>query len=510
VMITVANTTHTAARVEYAFTHKRINIDELCDGEKILHIDSHVLKQAEEEDEPLQLGLKPVDSGDEDSDAANGTESNGHEPRRKLSKKEQAELLRRQVDTVGRRGEPGEKIQSVISVGMLSEGWDARTVTHIMGLRAFTSQLLCEQVVGRGLRRTSYETDPETGFFQPEYVNIFGVPFTFLPHEGGGDQPPRPPPAPKTRIEALPERKGYEITWPNVIRIDHEYRPTLTLDLAKAKSLILDAYETPTLAELAPVIEGKPDITRLSEISLRELGERFRMQKIVFSAASDIYEQMKGTWKGNREYLLAQVIRLVEKYIESDKLRIDPPLFNQDALRRRIIITLHMSSVAEHLKQAIHFENTEALVPIFDTERPIRATGDMLPWYTGKPCEHVKHSHINLCVFDSRWEASEAFELDRSPYVAAWVKNDHLGFEITYSFKGIIRKFRPDYLVRLANRKMLVLEVKGQDNQEQQTKREFLAEWVRAVNGHGGFGTWCSDVSRFPSDIHEILQRNGA
>ena len=513
VMITVANTTHTAARVEYAFTHKRVNIDELCDPERILHIDSNVLKQAEEEEEPVQLALRAVDPV-EDSEEADGTNgangSDDAQPKKKLSKKEQAEFLRRQVDTVGLVGQPGEKIQNVISVGMLSEGWDAKTVTHIMGLRAFTSQLLCEQVVGRGLRRTSYETDENTGFFQPEYVNIFGVPFTFLPHEGGGDQPPPPPPAPKTRIEALPERKAYEITWPNVVRIDHEYRPTLTLDLAKAKELLLDAYETPTLAELAPIIEGKPDVTRLSEISLRDLGERFRTQKIMFSTASDIYEQMKATWKGSREYLLAQVIRLVEKYIESDKLRIIPPLFNQDGLRRRIIITLHMSSVAEHLKQAIHFENTKALIPIFDTERPIRATGDMLPWYTGKPCEHVNHSHINMCVFDSRWEASESFELDRSSHVAAWVKNDHLGFEITYSFKGIIHKFRPDYLVRLANGKMLVLEVKGQDNQQQQTKREFLSEWVRAVNGHGGFGTWAADVSHHPSDIHEILQRHAA
>jgi type III restriction enzyme len=508
VMITVANTTHTAARVQYAFTHKRINIDELCDPDKILHIDSKVLERAEEEDEPIQLGLSTKTSDEENSEKSSGSDelANGT-PTKKLSKKEQAELLRRQVDTVGRPGEPGEKIQSVISVGMLSEGWDAKTVTHIMGLRAFTSQLLCEQVVGRGLRRTSYETDEKTGRFQAEYVNIFGVPFTFLPHEGGGDEPPPPPPAPKTRIEALPDRKEYEIAWPNVVRIDHEYRPTLGLDLAKAKPLRLDAYETPTLAELAPIIEGKPDVTRISEISLRELGERFRMQKIVFSTASDIYEQMKGTWKGSREYLLAQVIRLVEKYIESDKLSIDPPLFNQDDLRRRIIITLHMSSVAEHLKQAIHFENTEALVPIFDTERPIRATGDMLPWYTGKPCEHTNRSHINMSVFDSRWEASEAFELDRSPNVAAWVKNDHLGFEITYSFRGIIRKFRPDYLVRFANGKMLVLEVKGQDNQEQQTKREFLTEWVRAVNGHGGFGTWTAAVSRNPTDIHEILQK---
>ena len=509
VMITVANTTYTAARVEHAFTHKRINIDELCDPEKILHIDSNVLKQAEEEDEPVQLGLSTAGAADEGSDEGESAETNGDERPKKLTKKEQAELLRRRVDTVGLIGEPGAKIQSVISVGMLSEGWDAKTVTHIMGLRAFTSQLLCEQVVGRGLRRTSYETESD-GRFQAEYVNIFGVPFTFLPHEGGGDQPPPPPPAPKTRVEALPQRKGYEIVWPNVIRIDHEYRPTLTLNLAKAKPLVLDAYETPTLAELAPVIEGKPDITRLSEINLKELAERFRLQKIVFSAAGDIYEQMKGTWKGSKEYLLAQVIRLVEQYIDSDKLRIDPPLFNQDGMRRRLIITLHMSTVAEHLKQEIHFGNTEALVPIFDTEKPIRSTGDMLPWYTGKACEHTNHSHINMAVFDSRWEASEAFELDRSPHVAAWAKNDHLGFEITYSFKGIIHKFRPDYLVRLANRKMLVLEVKGQDNQEQQTKREFLSEWVRAVNSHGGFGVWDSDVSRNPTDIHEILSRHNA
>jgi type III restriction enzyme len=508
VMITVANITHTAARVEFAFDHKRINIDELCDPEKILHIDSTVLKKAEEEDEPVQLGLTMAEIAEEPEETNGNNGSNDNQPKKKLSKKEQAELLRRQVDTVGLIGQPGEKIQNVISVGMLSEGWDAKTVTHIMGLRAFTSQLLCEQVVGRGLRRTSYETDPKTGLFQPEYVNIFGVPFTFLPHEGGGDEPPPPPPAPKTRIEALTERKGYEIAWPNVVRIDHEYRPTLTLDLTKAKPLLLDAYETPTLAQLAPTIDGKPDLRQISEINLRELGERFRTQKIVFSTASDIYEQMKTTWKGSREYLLAQVIRLVEQYVESDKIRIDPPFFNQDNLRRRIIITLHMSSIAEHLKQAIHFENTEALVAVFDTERPIRATGDMLPWYTGKACEHTMHSHVNMSVFDSRWEASEAFELERSPHVAAWVKNDHLGFEITYSFRGIIRKFRPDYLVRLANGKMLVLEVKGQDNQEQRTKREFLDEWVRAVNAHGGFGLWAADVSRSPTDIHEILHRH--
>ncbi len=502
VMITVANRTETAARVQYAFAKGKIRIEELCVPDKILHIDSKVLEEAEAQEEPIET---EVTEGESDEPNGSG-DSDGQ--RRRLSKKDRAELLRKTVDTIGRRGQPGEQIQKVISVGMLSEGWDAKTVTHIMGLRAFTSQLLCEQVVGRGLRRTSYEVDAMTGLFSPEYVNIFGVPFTFLPHEGSLDAPPPPPPAPKTRIEPLPERKVlYEIQWPNIIRVDHEYRPRLTLDPDKAKPLILDAYETATLAELAPMIDGKPDVTRLTEIDLAELGRKFRFQKIVFATATDLYDQMKPTWKGDREYLLTQLIRLVERFIESGKIQVSPPLFNQDDLRRRIVITLNMNKVVQHIWEAVRFENTLSLEPVFDTEKPIRSTADMLPWYTGKPCEHAKRSHVNMCVFDSTWEASEALKLDRNHNVVAWVKNDHLGFEITYSYKGVIHKYRPDYLVRLGSGKMLVLEVKGQDSQEQQTKREFLAEWVGAVNGHGGFGTWAGDVSRHPSDLTEILMR---
>jgi type III restriction enzyme len=476
VMITVANLTHTAARVQYAFEHKRIRIEELCDPDKILHIDSKVLDEAEAQEKPAEVPVEAAafdqvneEAGDDDA------EDNGSGLKKKLTKKDRAELLRKTVDTIGREGQPGEQIQNVISVGMLSEGWDAKTVTHIMGLRAFTSQLLCEQVVGRGLRRTSYEVDPKTGLFQAEYVNIFGVPFTFLPHEGSADAPPPPPATGKTRIEPLPERRAqYEISWPNVIRIDHEYRPQLTLDPSKVNRLVLDAYQTPMIAELAPMIDGKPDFTKLKEIHLEELARRFRMQRIVFETASEVYDLMAPTWKGSREYLLAQLVRLVERYVDTGRVVVDPPLFNQDDKRRRIVITLNMTKVVQHIWEAIRFENALTLEPVFDTERPIRSTGDMLPWYTGKACEHTKRSHINMCVYDSRWEANESLELDRNQNVRAWVKNDHIGFEITYSFKGIIHKFRPDYLVRLTNGTTLILEVKGQDDQQQQTKREFL------------------------------------
>src|SRR5438270_9016220 len=260
VMISVANTTYTAARIQYAFDHKRIRIDELCDPERILHIDSKVLDEAEAQIEAAEVKAEGVGAEETAEDDEAAVEENGGGLKKKLSKKERAELLRRTVDTVGRPGEPGAQVQNVISVGMLSEGWDAKTVTHIMGLRAFTSQLLCEQVVGRGLRRTSYDVDPKTQLFQPEYVNIFGVPFTFLPHEGGADAPPPPPASGKTRIEPMPERRAqYEIAWPNVIRIDHEYKPLLNLDMKKLRPLVLDVYKTPNIAELAPMIDGKPD-----------------------------------------------------------------------------------------------------------------------------------------------------------------------------------------------------------------------------------------------------------
>jgi type III restriction enzyme len=498
VMITVANRTETAARVYNAFTQSKIRIEELQSLEKTLHIDSKVLSKAEAREEAAEFSNLLAEVEDDDAEETVTP---------KLSRKDHAELLRQIVDSVGQPGKPGEQIQAVISVGMLSEGWDAKTVTHIMGLRAFSSQLLCEQVVGRGLRRTSYEVNPETGRFEPEYVNIFGVPFTFLPHEGG-DGPPPPPPPPKTRIEPIPEKRLLGINWPNIIRIDHEYQPRLSLDTSQMKSLVLDANETATLAELAPIVEGKPDVSRVSEIDLQDLGKKFRMQKIVFETARDVYDLMKPNWKGNREYLLAQIIRIVEGYIAAGKIDITPPLFNLEAIRRRIIITLNMTKLVQHIWEEIRFDNTLALIPIFDRERPIRSTGDMHPWFTGKPSEKARKSHINECVYDSTWEASEAFELDHNPNVLAWVKNDHLGFEVHYIFQGAVHRYRPDFLIRLTTGRLLVLEVKGQDSRENQTKRNFLDEWVKAVNGHGGFGNWSWDVSRNPKDIAGILSKH--
>lgn len=498
VMITVANRTETSSRIKYSFDHSQILIPELCDPAKTLQIDSKILEKAESTNEGTTLDFNPDESKNI-----------------KRTKQQQAEFLRLQVDTVGQKGRPGEQIQNVISVGMLSEGWDAKTVTHIMGLRAFSSQLLCEQVVGRGLRRTTYETKSD-GLFEAEYVNIFGVPFTFLPHEGGEGTPP-PPPPPKTAIEPVSEKLAYEISWPNVERIDRVYKPVLHLDDIEA--LELDPYESVTQAELAAIIAGKPNPAALSEIDLKEIAEKFRVQTIVFETAKRIFNSEKpnqtfrrnvGSWKGSAGLFLTQIIRLVNGFINGEKLIIRHDLFSRDALRRRVLIMLNMNKIVQHVWNGIRAENSEEVIPVFDTENPIRSTAQMRTWHTSKPCEYTKKSHINHVVVDSGWEASEAWQLDKSDEVAAWVKNDHLGFSILYNDKGVVRKYYPDFLIRLKDGHFLILETKGKDSATVRTKQSYLREWVQAVNNHGGFGVWHEAISYHPNDVTEILRKANA
>lgn len=494
VIITVANRTETAARIKYAFDHKRLDIPELCNPEKTLHIDSKVMEMAE----------AIADEADATAEASADEENGAEEPTRKLSKKRQAQQLRRTVDSVGRVGGLGEQIQHVISVGMLTEGWDAKTVTHIMGLRAFSSQLLCEQVVGRGLRRTAYEVN-EHGMFNPEYVNIFGVPFTFLPHESPKGTAP-PPPSPRVRIEPLSARAEFAVSWPNVVRIEHVYKPKLRLDLKRVDPLTLSAYDTPRLAELAPILDGRPDFDRLSAIDLEKLRGEIRLQQSIFSAALTVYEQMQPSWKGGVNSLFSQLVPLVEGFIQSDKLEISPPLFGLDETKRRILIRLNAVRLVNHLFSAIQEDNTELLELVVDRDYPIRSTGDMSPWDSSKPVAHTKKSHINFCVCDSTWEFNAALSFDRDNKIAAWVKNDHLGFEIRYIFNGREQKYRPDFLLRLQNGSTLAIEVKGEETQQDRVKRDAVREWVKAVNQHGGFGKWLPPaVAKTPDDIYEIL-----
>jgi len=504
VMITVANTTVTSARIKYSFDKDSFllnvaGLGDLCNAEKTLQIDSSILQKAEAESEEVEI-IEVEETEDDNTEDA--------PKEKKLTKKQQAELLRRTVDTVGKIGEPGEQIQNVISVGMLSEGWDAKTVTHIMGLRAFSSQLLCEQVVGRGLRRTSYDVG-EDGLFEAEYVNIFGVPFTFLPHEGGEDGPPPPPPKPKTEIKPIKEKLEHEISFPNVLRIDHIYKPKLSLDFVNVKALELDPYEAITHAELLAIVAGKPNPAALSEIDLKEIADKLRLQTIVFKIASSIYNsEQKPDWKGSKETFLIQLIGIIEQFIYSNKIVIKNPLFNQDESRKRILIMLNMNKVVQHIWNEIRAVNTEALTPVFDKENPIRSTNDIRTWWTSKPCEPFERTHINFVVVDSKWEYLEAKTINESQHIKSFVKNDHLNFVVYYNFQGVVRRYFPDFICKMTNGENLIIETKGQDNEQNKTKRAYLDEWCRAINQHGGFGKWSWAVSFDPNDLDQILQNS--
>ena len=186
VMLTVCNRTETAARIENYFSRGDALLPELHAPDRTLRVDSKVLEKAE-------IGESAAADKDYEQRLHAIVKAAGMAPDREAElldlKKE--EILRAIVDNVGKRGTAGQKLQNVISVAMLSEGWDAKNVTHIMGLRAFTSQLLCEQVIGRGLRRVGYDVD-ENGLFKPEYVNIFGVPLSIFQDVGGGGEAPPP------------------------------------------------------------------------------------------------------------------------------------------------------------------------------------------------------------------------------------------------------------------------------------------------------------------------------
>lgn len=412
------------------------------------------------------------------------------------------------MDSVGKPGQAGQGLQSVISVAMLSEGWDAKNVTHIMGLRAFTSQLLCEQVIGRGLRRVGYDRD-ENGLFVPEYVNVFGVPLSVFVDADDSGTPP-PPPKPSTQIESLPSRNELEVRWPNLLRVDVVVKPTLALDWSTVPALRLDPAATPISAELAPAVGGVTDLGKTTSIDLEKLPEDFRAQRIIFQAARKAFDQMSGRFKGNREYLVFQLIRLVEQFISTaaDKLDI-PSLFHSDGLRRRILIALNADLVVQHLVKHVEQRNVASIEPVFDPEQPIGSTRAMRTWYTTKGNQPTKRSQISHVVGDSSWEIYAANIFDSSDLVSAYAKNDHLGFQIFYLWGGSRRRFLPDFIVRLANGKTLVLEIKGEDSPQNVAKRDALKLWVDAVNAKGGFGTWCWDVAFEPAQVHDIVRQHG-
>ena len=497
VMLTVCNRTETAARVEYFFNGGDCLIQATHAPTRTLRVDSRVLEKAERgetitKDKDYAIRLQEIIE-------ASGLPADRVEALLELKQEEQ---LRELVDTVGKRGKAGQKLQNVTSVAMLSEGWDAANVTHIMGLRAFTSQLLCEQVIGRGLRRVAHDMD-ENGLFLPEYVNVFGVPLSIFQDVGEEGVAP-PPPKPSVRIEVEPNRNQYEIRWPNVLRIESVLKRELVMDWTKVDVLTLEPMNTPLSADVAPSLTSAPNLAMVSEIDLEKATEDFRLQNLIFRAARKLYLQSASSFGGDKQYLAVQLIRLVEQFLASDKLDI-PSLWHQDEKRRRLLFALNMDTVVAHVHRFVTEQNVERLAAVFDESRPIGSTAQMRPWLTTKPCQPTRHSQISHAVYDSVWEKAVVDLCEKKKFVAAWAKNDHLDFTVRYLWKGSTRNFVPDYLIRFTNGKTLVLEVKGQDSEQNKAKRAAMQTWVKTINEQGGFGQWCFDVVFDPAKIMDVI-----
>jgi type III restriction enzyme len=435
------------------------------------------------------------------------------------TKEQAAERLRKVVDTIGKiewegpGDPPGKDIRCVVSVGMLTEGWDAQNVTQILGLRAFTSQLLCEQVVGRGLRRINYDD-----FTEPEYVDVYGVPFEVIPvmkKRVGRTATTKV----STLIRALPERKQLEITFPRVEGFVFDVRRRIRVNWDDVPALLVTPAEEPTEVVAKAAVGyriGRPDRLGPGKEVVQDREEYYRehrLQGTVFEIAAEITRQLKDRrqdWE-DRRVLFPQVLEIAWRYVEERILFAD-----KEVPPEEIGLLRYRQRIAERLTQAIE-PDTDAgelpLLPVIERFRPIGSTSEVL-FRTVRPTVGTTKSHISHVVLDSpRWEGSVAYRLEQMNEVIAYARNDHMDFAIPYEYMGVRHEYRPDYLVKLqvADGKivMLILEVKGFESEQDRAKEATAKRWVRAVNHHGDFGHWkfrlCRDPMRIGSVIREAI-----
>ncbi|HEY8868992.1 MAG TPA: DEAD/DEAH box helicase family protein [Candidatus Limnocylindrales bacterium] len=412
------------------------------------------------------------------------------------------EILREVMNTVGKRGRLGEHIRCVVSVAMLTEGWDANTVTHILGIRAFGTQLLCEQVVGRALRRASYDATPE-GMFEPEYAEIYGVPFSFLSVTGKGRVRTAKP---VLQVRALPERAALRIEFPRLIGYRYEM-PTDHLDATFDASSILSlsAQDVALRTELDPIVGEVAHHT----LDLKDQ----RMQTVVFAIAKRTLDNHFRDDEGaDRPWLFPQLVGITKAWIDQCVI----PYLKDNAHPQLLLLAEYSHAAADRIYRGIVAgqRGEKRLMPVL---RPYEAIGstDDVSYETTKVCYPTTKSHLNLVVQDSGWESKLADVLEHMPEVASYAKNQGLNFKIPYTFEGRPGNYVPDFLIRLRDPAStrpedlltLILEVTGEARKEKQAKvaaAEHL--WTVAVNNWGGAGRWAFLEVTDPWDAGNLIR----
>lgn len=410
------------------------------------------------------------------------------------------DILREVLNTVGKPGKLGEQIRCVVSVSMLTEGWDANTVTHILGVRAFGTQLLCEQVVGRGLRRMSFALD-DNGRFFPEYAEVYGVPFSFIPSAGSNPDPR--PPKEFTRVRGLPERAAAEMTFPRIMGYKYDLPPerwaAKTFD-ADAR-MVLSTKTVPTETLNAPIV-GESSLHTLGDLKTR------RLQEVDFKLAQYVLETFFRDDNGTiKAWLFPQILEVARAW-RKQCVACQDDMFPQILLwtqycteaGEKIYRSMAAAAAGEKRIKPIPFpydnQGTTRYVD-FDTARPTYATD-------------ARYCQISHVVADTEsWEQKLAQSLESMG--ATYFKNDlHVGFAIPYTFEGSQKKYVPDFVARFGDLN-LILEVTGEKKPDKEAKVSTARNlWVPAVNNDGRFGQWAFIELRDPwnakTEINEFLR----
>ena len=398
-----------------------------------------------------------------------------------------ATLLREVMNTVGKVGKLGEQIRCVVSVLMLTEGWDANTVTHILGVRAFGTQLLCEQVVGRGLRRQSYDLNDES-LFNVEYADILGIPFDFAAKPVIA---PVGKPRETVRVQAVrPDRDALEIQFPRV----EGYRVELPEERLDAK------FGPDSVLDLTPDLVG-PSVTKNQgiigegvDLTLEHLKD-MRQSTVLFHLTRHLlYNKYRDPGGQPKLHLFGQLKRITRQWMEGGYLRCTGGTSPAQLCYRELA-----DMACERIKVAI----TESL----SGERPVKAILDpynptgttrFVNFTTSKTTRwqtDPRKCHVNWVVCDSDWEAEFCRGAEAHPKVRAYVKNQNLGLEVPYLMGSTARRYLPDFIVQIDDGRPdplnLIVEIKGFRGENAKDKANAMrAYWVPGVNNLGKFGRW--------------------
>lgn len=448
-------------------------------------------------------------------------------PGRDVEQLTNEDLLREVMNTVGKRGKLGEQVKCVVSVSMLTEGWDANTVTHILGVRAFGTQLLCEQVVGRGLRRMSYAPIIKDGAerFEAEYAEIYGVPFSFIPCSGSTAEP-KPLKFP-TRVRALEERIASEITYPRLMGYRYDMpAKLLEIKFTKDSQMVLSVEDTvPTKTENAPIV-GKSSIHTLDDLKTRRVKEvAFLLAKITlekyFRADSKerTFDLKQHEFVSDvQAWMFPQILALTTRWL-AECLTCRDNTFPQMLLILRLA---HDATDKIHQAIAGASQGEKRLLPIpfpYDTAGTTR----YVDFSTFRPAWATRPDkcHISHIVADTgAWEQKVAQSLEDMDEVRAYVKNDrYVGFKIPYAVNGEEKNYEPDFVTRVDDGHPdllnLIVEVsrRADAKEREEAKKTKVSTarnfWVPAINNDGRFGRWAfieiTDPWNVKTEIRSLL-----